>query len=149
MIDVPVSKIICDTRESDGGLYFYEEYFEWLPRRANASYLAFKVRYDEIADFQIIPSRKKQIIVTTKNGKKYNLFTYNADHFRNFVAAKVNQLEAQGLQQQTTELETKAIELKNESEDTLAALERLAKLHESKALTDEEFKAAKAKILGL
>ena len=33
--------------------------------------------------------------------------------------------------------------------DSTAELERLAKLHESGALTDEEFAAAKAKILGI
>jgi membrane protease subunit (stomatin/prohibitin family) len=33
--------------------------------------------------------------------------------------------------------------------DSTAELERLAKLHESGALTDEEFAAAKAKLLGL
>jgi hypothetical protein len=33
--------------------------------------------------------------------------------------------------------------------DTTAELERLAKLHESGALNDEEFAAAKSKLLGL
>jgi membrane protease subunit (stomatin/prohibitin family) len=33
--------------------------------------------------------------------------------------------------------------------DSTAELERLAKLHESGALTDEEFAAAKSKLLGL
>jgi hypothetical protein len=33
--------------------------------------------------------------------------------------------------------------------DSTAELERLAKLHESGALTDEEFAAAKSKVLGL
>jgi small neutral amino acid transporter SnatA (MarC family) len=33
--------------------------------------------------------------------------------------------------------------------DSTAALERLAKLHESGALNDEEFAAAKSKLLGL
>jgi len=35
------------------------------------------------------------------------------------------------------------------SGDSTAELERLAKLHESGALTDEEFAAAKSKLLGL
>ena len=34
-----------------------------------------------------------------------------------------------------------------ESEDTVSQLERLAKLHESGAITDEEFQEAKQKIL--
>lgn len=33
--------------------------------------------------------------------------------------------------------------------DTIAELERLARLHESGALTDEEFAAAKARALGI
>ena len=146
MLDVPISKIICDTRKCDGGLYFYEEYFEWVPRSAKYNHLKFKVRYDEIKDVNIIPSRKKQIDVTTKDGKTYSLFTYNADHFQSVVATKLNQIEANG----TVEEEPKQVEMKqDEKEDTFAALERLAALHEKNALTDEEFKAAKAKLLGL
>ena len=146
MLDVPISKIICDTRASDGGLYFYEEFFEWVPRSAKLNHLKFRVRYDEIQNVDIIPSRKKQINVTTKSGQTYSLFTYNADHFQSVVASKLNALEA-GAQKE----EIKQVEMKQEEqkEDVLSALERLAALHEKNALTDEEFKAAKAKLLGL
>ncbi|HKF91656.1 MAG TPA: SHOCT domain-containing protein [Acidimicrobiia bacterium] len=57
--------------------------------------------------------------------------------------------QAQSAYAQTQAAPPQAAPAPAASGDSTAELERLAKLHESGALTDEEFAAAKSKLLGL
>lgn len=146
MIEMPIAKMIVDTPRADGGLYFYEEYMEWKPRAMSLQHLSFKIRYEDVQNVNVIPTRKKQIVITTKNGETHTLMTYKEGHFFEIFNERVAKFE----KAKPAEIELKPQEVKAEdNEDTLAKLERLAALHEKKALTDEEFKAAKAKILGI
>ena len=44
MFDVPYEKMVCDSDLGDGGLYFYNEYMEWVLRNSNSG---FKIYYKE------------------------------------------------------------------------------------------------------
>ena len=58
MFDVPYEKMVCDSDLGDGGLYFYEEYMEWVLRNSNSG---FKIYYKDIQDVKIIYTRKKEL----------------------------------------------------------------------------------------
>ncbi len=140
MYQVPLEKMICDSDRGDGGVYFYEEYFEWIQRERGSG---FRVWYKSIKDVKVVLTQKKRIIITTYQGQNVNLYLYKADEFVDFLYKR---MEAVGNGQKVVaDAEVKPVG----SEDDLAKIERLAKLHESGALTDEEFTAAKKKILGL
>ena len=147
MVEMPFAKMIVDTPKADGGLYFYEEYMEWKPKAMSLQYLSFQIRYDNVQNVSVIPTRKKQIVITTKDGKVHTLMTYKEGHFFEIFNERLNKYEK--AEKPAIEMKEEVKALPNQEEDTLAKLERLAALHEKNALTDEEFKAAKAKILGL
>jgi hypothetical protein len=63
-------------------------------------------------------------------------------------ANKYADQDAQYVQQQTAAATQGAVEA-TPAEDSTAQIQQLAQLHASGALTDEEFAAAKAKILGI
>jgi hypothetical protein len=64
-------------------------------------------------------------------------------------AARYDQQYAQEPQQYAQEPQQYAPEAPAEEDDATAQLQKLAALHTQGVLTDEEFSAAKAKILGL
>ena len=47
MFDVPYEKMVCDSDLGDGGLFFYNEYMEWVLRNSNSG---FKIYYKDIQD---------------------------------------------------------------------------------------------------
>ena len=63
-------------------------------------------------------------------------------------ANKYADQDAQYVQQQTAAATQGAVEA-TPAEDSTAQIQQLAQLHASGALTDEEFAAAKAKVLGI
>ena len=138
-IEVPSTKMICDTRAGDGGVYFYDDRLEW---RARSSYTGhnFIIHYKDIEDVQVIPSRKKEIKISTKVGTKYSLFLYKADEFINILNSQMKKAPQE---------EAKAIEIKENNEDGFAKLEKLVQMRKDNLLSEEEFQAAKAKLLGL
>ena len=135
MFKTPVEKMICDTPSGDGGVYFYDNYLEWVNRNTGAT---IKIAYDVISEVKVIPSMKKQVIITTKSGQKQSFFLYKADTFVQILHSLMEKNEKGDV------IDAEV----SPAEDDLTKLERLAKLHESGALTDEEFTKAKAKILG-
>ncbi len=141
MFDVPYEKMVCDSDLGDGGLYFYNEYMEWVLRNSNSG---FKIYYKDIQDVKIIYTRKKVVTVYMNNGSHRNLYLYKADTLKQLIHEAVDRVNGVVDNQAPTE----AVESKEEPIDDLGKLERLAKLHESGALNDEEFAQAKKKILG-
>ena len=140
MFDVPYEKMVCDSDLGDGGLYFYEEYMEWVLRNSNSG---FKIYYKDIQDVKIIYTRKKVVTVYMNNGSHRNLYLYKADTLKKLIHEAVDRVNGVVDNQEVPQEQPK-----EENIDDLTKLERLAKLHESGALNDEEFAQAKKKILG-
>ena len=130
MFTIPYEKMICDSNKADGNIQFYEEYCEWINRYNGDS---FKIYYRDIDDVKVTSGIKKTVIVILKDGQKINFYLYKAATLRKLLFDAVQRVSG----------ESKA----EDSEDDVTKLERLAKLHESGALSDEEFLAAKEKIL--
>ena len=130
MFTIPYEKMICDSNKGDGNIQFYEEYCEWI-NRYNGD--GFKIYYRDIDDVKVTSGIKKTVIVILKDGQKINFYLYKAATLRKLLFDAVQRVSG----------ESKA----EDSEDDVTKLERLAKLHESGALSDEEFLAAKEKIL--
>ena len=139
MFTVPYAKMICDSPKGDGGLNFYDEYCEWVNRSNGAS---FKVYYRDIDDVRIVSGLKKTVIVVLKNGEKVYFYLYKAATLRELLYKAVQKVNGEG----QVEPEEKA-PVDNQEDDCVAKLEKLAKLHDSGALTDEEYAEAKQKIL--
>ncbi len=137
MFEVPYEKMVCDSDNGDGGVFFYNEYMEWVLRN---SHDGFKIYYKDIKDVKIIYSRKKVVTVYMNNGSHRNLYLYKADTLKKLIYDAVQRVNGPEVVDATPVEEPK--------EDDLDKLERLAKLHESGALNDEEFAEAKKKILG-
>ena len=140
MFDVPYEKMVCDSDLGDGGLYFYNEYMEWVLRNSNSG---FKIYYKDIQDVKIIYTRKKVVTVYMNNGSHRNLYLYKADTLKKLIHEAVDRVNGVVDNQEVSQEQPK-----EENVDDLTKLERLAKLHESGALNDEEFAQAKKKILG-
>ena len=130
MFTIPYEKMICDSNKGDGNIQFYEEYCEWI-NRYNGD--GFKIYYRDIDDVKVTSGIKKTVIVILKDGQKINFYLYKAATLRKLLFDAVQRVSG----------ESKA----EDSEDDVTKLERLAKLHESGTLSDEEFLAAKEKIL--
>ncbi len=133
MQEIPFKTMICDSRQGDGGIYFYNDYFEWLNRDTRRG---FRVNYSDIKDVKVIMNRKKQVTIVTNNGTFVDLYLYRYEELLSIIYSKMDEIKKGETSQQA------------DVGDDLDKLERLAKLHESGALTDEEFAKAKAKILG-
>ena len=138
MFTVPYAKMICDSSKGDGGLNFYEEYCEWINRSSGEG---FKVYYRDIDDVRIVSGLKKTVIVILKNGEKVYFYLYKAATLREFLYQAVQKVNGE-----TPEAKEET-PVNNQDEDCVAKLEKLAKLHDSGALTDEEYTEAKQKIL--
>ena len=140
MFDVPYEKMVCDSDLGDGGVYFYEEYMEWVLRNSNNG---FKIYYKDIKDVKIIYTRKKVVTVYMNNGSHRNLYLYKADTLKKLIHEAVDRVNGVVDNQEVPQEQPK-----EENVDDLTKLERLVKLHESGALNDEEFAQEKKKILG-
>ena len=83
---------------------------------------------------------KKKVIVYLKDGSFKNLYLYKYDTLVKLIQDAIDRVNG---------VTKEPVAEAEEAEEDLDKLERLARLHESGALTDEEFTAAKKKILGL
>ena len=140
--EIPFEKFNCDTKFGDGQIFFFDEYLVWKLKGDYSEKQNIEIRYKDVKDVKVYQTRKKTIQIQLKNGTVKEFYLYKDVEFMRILTAKVN-----GADLATPVVETKAA--KEESGDDLEKLERLAKLHQSGALSDEEFKAAKKKILGL
>ena len=134
MYKIPFEKMICDSDHGDGGVYFYEEYLEWLNRDTGRG---FRIQYKNIEDVEVRMTQKKTIVLKLVGGKTENLYLYKYEQFMQILNDLMD--KAKGIKKENVEPIGEG--------DMLSKLERLAKLHESGALTDEEFALAKQKIL--
>ena len=71
-MDLAYAKMVADTQYGAGGLYFYEEYFEWRPKSGALMNLRFMIRYDELDDIKITPTRKSQVLLFPQSFVKKN-----------------------------------------------------------------------------
>lgn len=140
MRELPFDSMICDSDKGDGSVYFYTQYFEWINRSTGDG---FRVWYKDIDDIKIIQTMKKKVIVTMHNQTSVNLYLYKADTLVRVLYDQIDNV----IKKQTEEVRVDDKFENDKSEDDISKLERLAKLHESGALTDEEFVKAKALIL--
>ena len=131
MFTVPYEKMVCDSNKGDGGIYFYDEYCEWVNRYNGQS---FKINYADIKDVKILSGVKKTVVVILNNDEKINLYLYKAQTLKKLLYDAVQRVNGNSVEA-------------SEPQNYVSELERLAKLHESGALSDEEFDAAKQKIL--
>ena len=138
-LKIPRESMVCDTERGDGNIYFYDEYFEWISRSTGSG---FRLRYESIDDIKVIRTAKKEVILITKQKKRISLFIYKADTLLSLLYERINAVNGQ-----SPIIDAEISPVKDEKEATLSQLERLAKLHKSGDLTDEEFAKAKAKLL--
>lgn len=143
MFEVPYEKMICDSDYGDGGINFYNDYFEWN-NRSNGE--GFKVYYKDIKDVKIISGLKKKVIVTLNDGEVKNLYLYKAETLRSLLYQAVKRVNGEATKEDSV-IDVEPEPVNHEEEDVISQLERLAKLHESGALNDEEFALAKKKVL--
>ena len=142
MYKAPIEKMVCDSDYGDGGIFFYETYFEWTNRDSGKG---FKVEYKNIVDVDVVLTHKKKVIIKTAKGNTWNLYLYKYDTLLDILYKQMD--IAKGKADAPKEEGEVVAEAKEEKESDLDKLERLAKLHESGALSDEEFQLAKDKIL--
>ena len=128
-VKIPRQTFRCDTNRGDGNIFLFDEYFEWFNRDTGDG---FRVRYEVIKDIRVVRTNKSQVIIITKSGNEVVLFLYKTDELLSILYERINSIKGNDAPVE---------------EDMLAKLERLAKLHESGALTDEEFAKAKEKLL--
>ena len=126
--------MVCDSDYGDGGVYFYDDYFEWINRSTGSG---FRIKYENIRDIDVVFSNKKKVIILLNSGEKRNLYLYKHDVLVRLLNEAIERVKNKPVNEA----------ISNE-EDDITKLERLAKLHDSGALTDEEFAKAKQKILG-
>ena len=141
MIKIPYEKMVCDSDYGDGGVYFYDDYFEWINRDTGKG---FRIHYIDIQDISVVLSSKKRVTILTKGGATRNLYLYKSDELLKLLNDAIERVNGK-----PQEDKVENVSSKENVEDDISKLERLAKLHESGALTDEEFKVAKQKILGM
>ena len=122
--------MVCDSDYGDGGVYFYDEFFDWINRDSGKG---FRIHYKDIKDIQVIMSQKRKVTVYLNDGTNKNLYLYKYENLLKIIYEAMDRVNGKK---------------EEPGEDDLSKLERLAKLHESGALTDEEFVKAKQKILG-
>lgn len=134
MYQAPYEKMVCDSDYGDGGVYFYDDYFEWINRSTGSG---FRIKYENIRDIDVVFSNKKKVIILLNSGEKRNLYLYKHDVLVRLLNEAIERVKNKPVNEA----------ISNE-EDDITKLERLAKLHDSGALTDEEFAKAKQKILG-
>lgn len=140
-----IAKMICDTQYADGGVYFYETYFQWDPRGYGQSSYSIRIAYADVEDYEVIHTHKKQVKVKTKDGKTHWFFLYHFDAFIRNLRLGIDRVNGG-----SPAIDAEVVDDKEKTtEDDITKLERLKALHDSGALTDEEFTAAKRKILGL
>ena len=138
MYKAPLEKMVCDSDYGDGGIFFYETYFEWTNRDSGKG---FKVEYKNITDVDVVLTHKKKVIIKTAAGNTWNLYLYKYETLLNFLYKRMDIAKGKVADEKV------AAEAEESKESDLDKLERLAKLHESGALSDEEFQLAKDKIL--
>ena len=135
-------KMIADHNGLGGGVFFELFYLEWKPRNYRYKDHSFKVYYKDITKVELIDSFKKRVILHTASGK-YTIDLYRVDTFL-YILDQAREKNKEGNPEDIIEV---PVEDESPVSQNLSELERLAKLHESGALTDEEFKLAKEKIL--
>ena len=135
-------KMIADHNNIGGGVYFEPEYLEWKPRHYRFKEQGFKLYYKDITSVSMLETFKKRIIMHTASDQ-YTIDLYRVDTFL-YLLDKGRKAAQDSGDGDVTEA---SVESEHPSQDNISELERLAKLHESGALTDEEFKLAKEKIL--
>ena len=138
MYKAPLEKMVCDSDYGDGGIFFYETYFEWTNRDSGKG---FKVEYKNITDVDVVLTHKKKVIIKTAAGNTWNLYLYKYETLLNFLYKRMDIAKGKVADEKVV------AEAEESKESDLDKLERLAKLHESGALSDEEFQLAKDKIL--
>lgn len=146
MIETLIAKMICDTAKGGGGAYFYEHHFEWRPRSAALQYLSISFKYSDVQDMELTPTHKKQVKVLLKDGSAHIFMMYRYENFIGFM--KNGMLGTKNNPQPQPIIEAE-LNQEGSGDEMLDKLERLAKLHNSGALSDEEFAAAKKQLLGL
>lgn len=143
MLELPWAKMPCDTTHGAGGLYFYEEHLEWRPKSGALMHLKFDIRYDEIKDIVYTPTHKKTVDIILKDDSKYTLMMYKIEYFTGCINERLDNLKHPKKSSRASASEAP------KEEDKFAKLKELVEMKEKNLLTDEEFAAAKAKLLGL
>ena len=135
-------RIRADRGNVGGMLYFYADRLVWTPRHYRYNSLGFEVQYSDIVTYEVMQTHKKRLDIVTKDDT-YFVELYHIDLAMMWIDAAVK--DAKG--ESPKVVEAQAVEPTEKKEDDLDALARLAALHKSGALTDDEFKAMKAKII--
>ena len=139
MNDYVGKKMIADTKIADGGVYFREDYLEWIPRHAYSSDpRCFKVRYDEIHDIQVVPAGRKRRIDIITSSKTYSIYMH-----RDPVFLEIIRSAREGKKNKVPLIGEEPIFTQND----LIRLDYLAQLLKDGVITEEQFKTEKQKII--
>lgn len=139
MNDYYGKKMIADTLAADGGVYFREDYLEWIPRHAYSSDpRCFKVRYDEIENVQVIAAGHKRRIDMITKSRTYSIYMHRDPLFLEIIRAAMedhkNKVPLIG-------------EEPNYSPEDRTRLDYLNRLMKDGVITEEQFKNEKQKII--
>ncbi len=146
-------KMIADHADIGGGIYFYEESFAWKPRHYRFNSQAFEIRYADIEDVNVVETRKKRINIKA-NGQIYFVDLYKVDHFLFFLDQAIKEAK-QGVTSKpiltslTKEPKEEAPAPKKEDGDITEKILEVAKLRDEGLITEEEFQAIKARLIGM
>lgn len=136
--------IKADRGNVAGILYFYSESLVWKPRAYRYNAMSFDIPYRDIKNYEVMESKKKHVTIDTES-ETYAIDIYHIDLFMMNLDMALRDVRNASGKKEAPALPSSSARM--EGEDDLSALARLAALHDSGALTDEEFTAMKAKII--
>ncbi len=136
-------KMIVDTKKADGSVFFYKDYFEFVPRYDSQKQFGFSIYYKDVVSMNV--SKGIKCVTTIKLTDDKTCFLYN--HRPDTLVALINagrDAVKNGTDYVDADFTVKNEPLTNEEIDKLT---KLNELHKSGVLSDEEFEAQKNYIL--
>ena len=140
-------KMIIDTDEADGGVYFYDQYFEFISRD-----LAYKFTYyyKDITDVIIRRGIKSTVTLKFKDNSQRKFYMHKVNTFVALINSG-REYNKEGVDIDLTKKDERVKEEENTSnevsDDLLSKIERLNALKEKGAITIEEYKKLKKEII--
>ena len=140
-------KMIIDTDEADGGVYFYDQYFEFISRDLEYKFTYY---YKDITDVIIRRGIKSTVTLKFKDGTQRKFYMHKVNTF----VALINSGREYNKESVDIDLTKKDEIVKEEentskevSDDLLTKIERLNALKEKGAITIEEYEKLKREII--
>ena len=136
-------KMIIDTDEADGGVYFYDQYFEFISRDQQYKFTYY---YKDIVDVIIRRGIKSKVTIKFKDNSERRFYMHKVNTFVALINSG-REYNKKGVDIDLTAHQKEENTSKEVDEDLLSKLERLNALKEKGAITEEEFEKLKKEII--